>query len=144
MMPRATGMRWLYPGQNLNVSGCVLPGMHYFNENGGPGFVIDLGLPAWPGPVRSLGGCIADPGCMTWTPEQRYAYLAWLAGGRAVPEPPAMIQAFCLNFFRNLEYRVVIDRDQDPRLLTAAADLLVKYAPALAGLRLVFGITSLF
>ncbi|BCB86565.1 TerB N-terminal domain-containing protein [Phytohabitans suffuscus] len=109
--------RWIPPGQPAAVGahvirgGLVYLGRHLASPAGVEPALVNPDLPV--APARGLP---ADPGTgphlayHLLSPEARWAYLDWLAGGRRADVPAGLVLLFCFG----LERRVLLDADHDP------------------------------
>lgn len=109
--------RWIPPGQPAAVGAHAIPGglvyigRHLASPAGVEPALVNPDLPATPPRGRP-----ADPGTGPYlayhllSPEARWAYLDWLAGGRRTDVPAGLVLLFCFG----LERRVLLDADHDP------------------------------
>jgi hypothetical protein len=92
-MPIAGGM--VYVGKSLSATNA------YYGQDG---CLIDPSLPVEGGPAPALPYW---PSYARITPQNRYAYLAWLVGGKAQPDTDI---GYVFLYFYGLERRLIADR----------------------------------
>lgn len=109
--------RWIPPGQPAAVGAHAIPGgliyvgRHLASPAGVEPALVNPDLPVAPPRGRP-----ANPGTgphlayHLLSPEARWAYLDWLAGGRRADVPAGLVLLFCFG----LERRVLLDADHDP------------------------------
>ncbi len=111
--PAKSNARWYGPGEPVRVREMALAGgMVYVGNSlagtsayyGQDGCLIDPSLPVASGPAPALPYW---PSYAHITPQNRYAYLAWLVGGKAQPDTEI---GYVFLYFYGLERRLIADR----------------------------------
>lgn len=126
-------LRWVEPAQPVEFAGLTMEeGMIYWHDGR-----HDMGEPS----ALSVHRPVADeaapmnadlgywPNYHTLTPEQRRAYLVWMAQGRRDTEPAKRALGFVFLFFYGIERRLLVDCDASPTLFEELIALLEHYGP---------------
>jgi len=128
-----SGVRWVAAGEPVSVGSFRIDsGMFYLADGSsdlGEASLINTKLPLG----RPARGDAATLGYWTdygqISPEQRAAYLEWLALGRRDTQPADRNFGYLFLFFYGIERRLLVDRQPEPRAIEALADMMRLYAP---------------
>ena len=116
--PTASTPRWVQHGESIRIRGFEIPdGMLYVGHDPGnpDASLIDPSLEVKASGLSSPMGYW--PSYAGISPENRGAYLGWLAGGKSDPEVQI---GYVFLYFYGLERRVLVDAESDA---SAAADI---------------------
>ena len=132
---RGKPLEWIGPSQPVQVGGYRIPRGMVYVTNGelrypGEPSAIDPSLPTRPPGRRGAAdlGYYSDYSYLE--PDQRGAYLEWLASGCRDDDPAERDLGFVFIYFYGLERRILYDGDEDPRLFREVLELLNHYGPA--------------
>ena len=129
----SNGTRWVPAGESISVGPYRFDsGMVYFTDGSSSleeASLINARLPAG----RPARGPEAELGYWSdyarITPNQRAAYLEWLANGRRDADPSVRNFGYLFLFFYGVERRLLVDRGVESGAVRAIADLMQLYAP---------------
>ena len=131
--PKAPSLTWVPPEKQIKVQEFSIPGGMIYQV------AKEQGYPAEPSaicPTLTVGRLPAEmyldlgyyPSYEQITPMQRRTYLEWLAGGRTDADPGSRALGYLFLFFYGLERRIILQKDNDSRLLEEIIRLLSVYA----------------
>lgn len=125
--------RWISPGEAVSVGPFRIDSGMFYVADGvsdlGEASLINTKLPVGR-PARGEAAALGY-----WTdygqiaPEQRAAYLEWLALGRRDSQPADRNFGYLFLFFYGIERRLLVDRQPEPKAIEALADMMQLYAP---------------
>lgn len=110
-------LKWIEAGQPVEIGDITIPdGMLYWHES-----ESDLGEPSalavWKEVAKDAASSEEDlgywPDYGSITPQQRRAYLEWMASGRRDENPARRSLGYVFLFFYGIERRLLADRDQN-------------------------------
>ena len=128
---RNTELRWVAPSESIEIHGYQLPAGMIYVSDGDPrtaeASAINLGLPIGKPELGEHTPLNYYPQYNYLSPDQRAAYLKWLAGGRKDVDPASRELGYIFLFLYGLERRLLVDHGQEQEVVAEIVRLLHDY-----------------
>jgi tellurite resistance protein len=130
---RRAELCWVAANESINIAGFQIPsGMIYVSDgqsSTAEASTINIRLPVGNATSGSCSRLSYYPQYLWLTPDQRAAYLEWLASGRVDGNPEARELGYVFLFFYGLERRLLVDTAPDQEVVAEVVRLLQHYGP---------------
>ena len=125
-------LRWIEPGERVTVAGRTITSGFFYVSDGAPKLAeasaINLRLSVRFVPLECVPRPDYYPMYSSLTPEQRGAYIDWLARGRKDGHPEERDLGFVFLFFYGIERRLLVEQKHSLDLINELPELMNRYA----------------